>query len=178
MIDLIAEPEFVKILYQVGPAPTLIAAELHIRVVDVHEALRRYDSFRTAYEDQISNLVQAIRDIGPNKSKIAIFFGVERYQSSAWIAENKKPKQVFSDADEGVVDLAKDGLIESLKRQERWAIQLVMEARGGYGRLPDIDKEAEMLGVNAQALTKEFANRIAGLITQGDDVDDDQEATS
>lgn len=158
-----------------GPSLTLVAKNLGLSVGEAKRMLKD-EGVKSAYQEFVDTVLELISRLGANKTLIAQYFGVQRSVVNAWFTEDPRIRSAEMDYYESMMDVAEYGLHTALQKQERWAIERMMDSRygeqRGFGKKIDIDLTvaSQQLGINLVSISEQVARSILAQDSGEDEV--------
>lgn len=159
-----------KAINTYGPSPDEIAYELRWEsrddVVDMIDRTPELARLHLAWVDRI---VQTVRATNGNRKLICAHLGCEREAIDIWSAQNPSIKRALLNAEEELIDLGEQVLMEFVMRRDWKATQFLLETKGkhrGYTKAPKstLNQEADRLGLSWTQIRDELAGKIASQI--------------
>lgn len=182
-MNKISTERLIQLIYQWGPAPSLIAARIDHRPEVIKQVIERNPTLREVYLLQVQRVCEAIHIHGVDRTACARALGVSRSRFVTWVEENTATREAWQDARGLYMDLAQRNLLRGLQGEQRWATEMVLlksvqGAEEGFGdRIThNLEHEAAHLGVDWRLIRDTIASAIVrGVIDErqvgGEDAD-------
>lgn len=142
---------------------SLIASYAMLPVREIKSILSNNPDVLRAYNARVEDILDTIRKFGANHLILTQVYSVDRYVVDAWLTEDPRLQQAAHDFYESLVDVALNGLLVALQRQDPWAILHVLRSSRGAARgfgekiQIDIESEAKRYNINLDATIADMA---------------------
>lgn len=152
-------------MFEAGPSKSLICSYAMVTLDRFKQILQGTPTILKAYNAKVEDILDTIRKFGANRTILSQIYEVDRYVVDAWLTDDPRLKRAADDYYESIVDIAENGLMMALQRQDPWAILHVLRSRGaarGWGEKIQInlEEEARRYNINLDMVVDSYAKMI------------------